>query len=133
MPAWLWLATRTMHGFYVRPGHAYGSPNGLLRQVTSFSWCFAFCAHVRGISGYFPVHPDSHQNGCPSYPPHACRGKKAKRKAREKQLEEARRLASLQKKRELKAAGIEQRGRGPRRGGIDYNAEVAFEKKPTAG
>jgi hypothetical protein len=33
------------------------------------------------------------------------RGKKAKRKAREKQLEEARRLASLQKKRELKAAG----------------------------
>ncbi len=29
-------------------------------------------------------------------------GKKAKRKAREKQLEEARRLASLQKKRELK-------------------------------
>jgi len=34
-------------------------------------------------------------------------GKKAKRKAREKQLEEARRLASLQKRRELKAAGIE--------------------------
>ena len=29
-------------------------------------------------------------------------GKKAKRKAREKQLEEARRLAALQKKRELK-------------------------------
>ena len=35
------------------------------------------------------------------------RGKKAKRKAREKQLEEARRLASLQKKREMRAAGIE--------------------------
>ncbi|KAH8094213.1 RNA polymerase II transcription regulator recruiting protein [Aureococcus anophagefferens] len=34
------------------------------------------------------------------------RGKKAKRKAREAQLDEARRLASLQKKRELKAAGI---------------------------
>merc|ERR1712228_302924 len=33
-------------------------------------------------------------------------GKKAKRKAREKQLEEARRLATLQKKRELRAAGI---------------------------
>lgn len=33
-------------------------------------------------------------------------GKKAKRKARERQLEEARRLAALQKKRELKAAGI---------------------------
>ena len=33
-------------------------------------------------------------------------GKKAKRKARERQLEEARRLAVLQKQRELKAAGI---------------------------
>ena len=33
-------------------------------------------------------------------------GKKANRKARERQLEEARRLAVLQKKRELKAAGI---------------------------
>jgi hypothetical protein len=32
------------------------------------------------------------------------RGKKAKRKAREKQLEEARRLASMQKKRELKVS-----------------------------
>lgn len=37
--------------------------------------------------------------------PLLCSGKKAKRKAREKQLEEARRLAALQKKRELKAAG----------------------------
>eukprot|EP00879_Flechtneria_rotunda_P009300 GHRR01009737.1.p1 GENE.GHRR01009737.1~~GHRR01009737.1.p1 ORF type:complete len:737 (+),score=290.38 GHRR01009737.1:223-2433(+) len=61
------------------------------------------------------------------------RGKKAKRKAREKQLEEARRLASLQKKRELKAAGIELRGRERRSRGIDYNAEVAFEKKPVPG
>ena len=33
-------------------------------------------------------------------------GKKAKRKAREKQMEEARRLASVQKRRELRAAGI---------------------------
>ena len=33
-------------------------------------------------------------------------GKKAKRKTRERQLEEAQRLAALQKKRELKAAGI---------------------------
>ena len=33
-------------------------------------------------------------------------GKKAKRKAREKQMEEARRLASLQKRRGLRAAGI---------------------------
>src|ERR1700722_14947113 len=33
-------------------------------------------------------------------------GKKAKRKAREKMLEEARRLASLQKRREMRAAGL---------------------------
>lgn len=62
-----------------------------------------------------------------------CRGKKAKRKAREKQLEEARRLASLQKKRELKAAGIEMREMRRKGRGINYNAEVAFEKRPTAG
>ena len=35
------------------------------------------------------------------------RGKKAKRKAREKQLEEAKRVANLQKRRELKAAGVD--------------------------
>ena len=35
------------------------------------------------------------------------RGKKAKRKAREKQLEHAKRLSSLQKQRELKEAGID--------------------------
>ncbi|XLS60307.1 hypothetical protein HN51_014535 [Arachis hypogaea] len=46
------------------------------------------------------------------------KGKKAKRKAREKQLEEARRLASLQKKRELKAAGIDVRQRRRKRKGI---------------
>lgn len=57
------------------------------------------------------------------------RGKKAKRKAREKQLEEARRLALLQKRRELKAAGITGRvrrgsgqrihsSRGARAGGV---------------
>ncbi len=43
------------------------------------------------------------------------KGKKAKRKAREKQLEEARRLAALQKKRELKSAGIEVVLRLPRK------------------
>ncbi|CAN4106892.1 unnamed protein product [Withania somnifera] len=61
------------------------------------------------------------------------RGKKAKRKAREKQLEEARRLASLQKRRELKAAGIDARQRKRKRRGIDYNAEIPFEKKPPPG
>eukprot|EP00253_Pinus_taeda_P001257 PITA_01257 len=61
------------------------------------------------------------------------RGKKAKRKAREKQLEEARRLASLQKRRELKAAGIEGKQRRRKRKGIDYNTEIPFEKKPPPG
>ncbi|XP_057439542.1 cell division cycle 5-like protein [Lotus japonicus] len=61
------------------------------------------------------------------------KGKKAKRKAREKQLEEARRLASLQKKRELKAAGIDIRQRRRKRRGIDYNAEIPFEKRPPPG
>lgn len=61
------------------------------------------------------------------------RGKKAKRKSREKQLEEARRLASLQKKREMQAAGIELRQKASRRRGINYNNEVAFEKRPAIG
>ncbi|KAK4796486.1 hypothetical protein SAY86_028812 [Trapa natans] len=61
------------------------------------------------------------------------RGKKAKRKAREKQLEEARRLASLQKRRELKAAGIDTRRLRKKRKGIDYNAEIPFEKRPPPG
>ncbi|XP_013106826.2 cell division cycle 5-like protein [Stomoxys calcitrans] len=59
-------------------------------------------------------------------------GKKAKRKAREKQLEEARRLAALQKRRELRAAGIGS-GRPKRIKGIDYNAEIPFEKRPAIG
>lgn len=60
-------------------------------------------------------------------------GKKAKRKAREKQLEEARRLAALQKRRELRAAGIEVRKRRRKRRGVDYNEEIPFEKKPAPG
>lgn len=59
-------------------------------------------------------------------------GKKAKRKARERQLEEARRLAVLQKKRELKAAGIIMRHKTKKKG-MDYNADIPFEKKPSAG
>jgi pre-mRNA-splicing factor CDC5/CEF1 len=61
------------------------------------------------------------------------RGKKAKRKAREKQLEEARRLAALQKTRELKAAGIEVREKAKRGGGVDYAKEVPFEHRPAPG
>ena len=60
-------------------------------------------------------------------------GKKAKRKAREKQLEEARRLAALQKRRELKAAGIGVRRHGKKRRGVDYNHEIPFEKVPAIG
>ncbi|ENN73481.1 hypothetical protein D910_12233 [Dendroctonus ponderosae] len=60
-------------------------------------------------------------------------GKKAKRKAREKQLEEARRLAALQKRRELRAAGIEVAPRRRKKRGVDYNAEIPFEKRPALG
>lgn len=60
-------------------------------------------------------------------------GKKAKRKAREKQLEEARRLAALQKRRELRAAGIGVGNRKRKIKGIDYNAEIPFEKQPARG
>jgi len=57
------------------------------------------------------------------------RGKKAKRKAREKQMEEARRLAALREKRELKAAGIEVRAKRKRKfKGIDYSVEIPFQK-----
>lgn len=61
------------------------------------------------------------------------KGKKAKRKAREKQLEEARRLATLQKRRELKAAGIEVARQKKKIEGIDYNAEIPFQKVPPVG
>ncbi|KAK7078702.1 CDC5 cell division cycle 5-like protein [Halocaridina rubra] len=60
-------------------------------------------------------------------------GKKAKRKAREKQLEEARRLAALQKRRELRAAGIDLPQKRKKRKGVDYNDEIPFEKKPASG
>ncbi|KAH9634544.1 hypothetical protein HF086_016632 [Spodoptera exigua] len=53
-------------------------------------------------------------------------GKKAKRKAREKQLEEARRLAALQKRRELSAAGIAK----PASGFYDTSTEVVDPMAP---
>ncbi|CAJ0915297.1 5242_t:CDS:10 [Entrophospora sp. SA101] len=59
-------------------------------------------------------------------------GKKAKRKAREKQLEEARRLATMQKRRELKAAGIDLKIKKKKKG-MDYNADIPFEKRPAMG
>ncbi|KAJ1901793.1 Pre-mRNA-splicing factor cef1 [Kickxella alabastrina] len=63
-------------------------------------------------------------------------GKKAKRKARERQLEEARRLAALQKRRELKAAGVELKPMKAKKGNkahLDYNVEIPYEKKPMPG
>ena len=41
-------------------------------------------------------------------------------------------MAELQKKRELKAAGIAHVRRAKRVRGVDYNAEIAFERKPDA-
>ena len=60
-------------------------------------------------------------------------GKKAKRKARERQLDDSRRLAVLQKRRELKAAGINTKLEFRRRGDMDYNADIPFEIKPAPG
>jgi len=60
-------------------------------------------------------------------------GKKAKRKARERQLEESRRLAVLQKRRELKAAGINIKVTNRKKGEMDYNADIPFEKKAAPG
>ena len=50
-------------------------------------------------------------------------------------MEEARRLAALQKRRELRAAGIKTRLKyGTRRNRpIDYNNEIPFEKKAPQG
>ncbi|OAP57383.1 pre-mRNA-splicing factor cef1 [Fonsecaea erecta] len=60
-------------------------------------------------------------------------GKKAKRKARERQLEESRRLAVLQKRRELKNSGINIKITTRKKGQMDYNADVPFEKQAAPG
>jgi len=60
-------------------------------------------------------------------------GKKAKRKARERQLEESRRLALLQKRRELKNAGINIKIVNRKKGEMDYNADIPFEKPAAPG
>ena len=60
-------------------------------------------------------------------------GKKAKRKARERQQEESRRLAALQKRRELKTAGINIKVVTHKKGQMDYNADIPFEKKAAPG
>ncbi|CAM1511370.1 Fc.00g088830.m01.CDS01 [Cosmosporella sp. VM-42] len=60
-------------------------------------------------------------------------GKKAKRKARERQQEESRRLAALQKRRELKTAGINIKVTTRKKGEMDYNADIPFERKALPG
>ncbi|KAM0259051.1 hypothetical protein ACHAQJ_003552 [Trichoderma viride] len=60
-------------------------------------------------------------------------GKKAKRKARERQQEESRRLATLQKRRELKTAGINIKVTTRKQGEMDYNADIPFERKAAPG
>jgi len=64
------------------------------------------------------------------------KGKKMKRKAREKILAEANRLAALQKTRELRAAGIEikaKRKPKPGEAKIDYATEIPFEMRAPQG
>jgi hypothetical protein len=61
------------------------------------------------------------------------RGKKAKRKAREKMMEETRRLSQLQKDREMRAAGLSVSSNRIKPGHIDYNKEVPFETVPQRG
>jgi len=62
-------------------------------------------------------------------------GKKVKRKARERQLEEARKLTILQKRRELRAAGLESKlgGGAKKRKYIDYAKEIPFQKVAPVG
>lgn len=63
-------------------------------------------------------------------------GKKAKRKARERMLEESKRISLLQKRRELKAAGIKVSlvsKNKQKRKEFDYNADIPHEHTPQAG
>jgi pre-mRNA-splicing factor CDC5/CEF1 len=64
------------------------------------------------------------------------KGKKATRKARERMLEESKRIALLQKRRELKQSGINTKLRAPRKKyatQTDYNADIPFEHRPSEG
>ena len=63
-------------------------------------------------------------------------GKKAKRKARERMLEESKRIALLQKRRELKSAGINVKlttRNKKKRKEFDYNADIPHEIIPKSG
>lgn len=60
-------------------------------------------------------------------------GKKAKRKQREKLLEETKRISTIQKRRELKAAGVNMRLRHHKDGETDYNVDIPLEHRPAPG
>lgn len=63
-------------------------------------------------------------------------GKKAKRKERERMLDESKRIALLQKRRELKAAGVNvslELKNKKRRKEFDYNADIPHEHAPPPG
>jgi pre-mRNA-splicing factor CDC5/CEF1 len=64
------------------------------------------------------------------------KGKKATRKAREKMLEESRRVSLLQKRRDLKQAGVTTSLKAPKKKfatQIDFNADIPFEHSPGSG
>lgn len=63
-------------------------------------------------------------------------GKKATRKIRERMLEESKRIAELQKRRELKQAGINVAIKKPKKKygtDIDYNEDIVYEQAPMPG
>eukprot|EP00767_Chilomastix_cuspidata_P003131 gnl/Chilomastix_cuspidata/3248.p1 GENE.gnl/Chilomastix_cuspidata/3248~~gnl/Chilomastix_cuspidata/3248.p1 ORF type:complete len:650 (+),score=201.21 gnl/Chilomastix_cuspidata/3248:145-2094(+) len=60
-------------------------------------------------------------------------GKKSKRRMRERQLEQSRRLATIQQNRELKASGMAPQMRRRRMKGIDYNTETFLKHAPAPG
>lgn len=63
-------------------------------------------------------------------------GKKSTRKVRERMLEESKRIAQLQKRRELKQAGVRTDIKKPRKRyatEIDYNEDVVYEQPPLPG
>ena len=63
-------------------------------------------------------------------------GKKATRKIRERMLEESKRIAFLQKRRELKQAGVDSKIKAPKKkyeSQLDYNEDIAYEQRPLPG
>lgn len=60
-------------------------------------------------------------------------GKKAKRKARERMLDELKRIALLQKRREMKSAGINVRLTKLKKGEFDHINDIVNEHEPVAG